>query len=873
MFIVMRGSANLSTGVPGLDDVFQGLRDGDNVVWQVDDVRQYCPVVNAFAAESVRRGRRVVYFRFAKHKPQLQEGEGLRVVHLQPAHGFEVFVSQIHEAVVSGGRETVCVFDCLSELAADWCSDRMLGNFYMLICPYVYDHCGAAYFALLRNRHSFHATDPVRRTTQILVDLYDHDNRSYLHPQKVQYRHTRTMFSLHVQNDAGFAPVTVSAEIAEVLADRRWNRLDSESWRQGYWSDLFARAEDTAAALHRGEDPGENVNELARQLCRMLIARSGPMLALAETYLDLTSLLAIRRRMIGTGLVGGKSAGLVLAREVLRRASATWDTALETPDSFFIGADVFYTFLVQNGLWWIKQRQKDPEDYLDGLPLARNQILNGQFPDYIMRQFEDVLGHFGQAPIIVRSSSLLEDDFGSSFAGKAQSVLCPNRGTTDQRLEEFVAAVRRVYASNMSAESLNYRAARGLLGEDEQMAVLVQRVSGATHGHWHFPHLSGVGLSFNPYVWDKRIDPEAGVLRVVVGLGTRAVDPQPDDYTRVAALNEPGLELSEPNDKGIRETQQDMDLLDLDSGHVTSVRFTDLVQSKIDLPLPYISTQDRNLKRMARESGRGGICPWVVDLSGTFQNTDFAERMRALLATLSGAYGMPVDVEFAVNFDSDGQYWINLLQCRPFLTDGAGRLGVSVSEIPLDQCIIRSAGPIIGRSREVPIDRVVYVDPNTYGQLPIKDRYAVARLIGTLMQNERAGDNRTMLLGPGRWGTSTPSLGIPVTFPELKGAVVIGEIASMHEGLTPDLSLGSHFFHELVEIGILYISVFPNKTGHRIDADFFEKADNRLTQLMPEAESWTSVVKVVEPSDCNFRRRWHVIADSREQVALLRCWE
>ncbi len=870
---MMQVPSDLSTGLPGLDDVFQGLRDGDNVVWQVDAVEQYRPMAIAFADESLRRGRRVVYFRFATHEPLLEQKEGVVILELEPARGFEVFVSDVHDALISGGRETVCVFDCLSELAADWCSDRMLGNFYMLICPYVYDYSGGAYFALLRDRHSFHATDPVRSTTQILVDVYDYGGRLYLHPQKVMYRHTNTMFSLHVQRDTLFVPVARSSEIADVFSGKRWNRLDSQSWRLGYWSSLFARAEDAVAARKRGEASGEDLEEIRRQLCRMLVARSGPMLILAERYLDLEDLLVVRRRMIGTGLVGGKSVGLVLAQAVLRKASSDWETLLEAPDSFFIGADVFYTFLVQNGLWWVKQHQKDPDHYLDGLPLARHQILNGEFPEYIMRQFEDLLNYFGQAPIIVRSSSLLEDDFESSFAGKAESVVCTNRGPLEQRVEEFVAAVRRVYASNMSAVSLAYRAARGLLGEDEQMAILVQRLSGHTFGHRHFPHVAGVGLSFNPYVWDDRIDPEAGVLRLVVGLGARAVEAHPDDYTRIVALNEPDMELCEVGENGVRETQQQMDLLDLDSGHVESVRFSALVQSGSDFPLPYVAVQNRHLQNLAREHPRSAICPWVVDFQGLLHKTDFPLRMKTLLATLSKAYGSPVDVEFAANIDPDGGCRIDLLQCRPFLTSGVGKSQGELDSISTDQCLVRSTGPVIGQSREVCVDRVVYVVPQTYGLLPVKDRYAIARLIGILMKAEHNQGTRTLLLGPGRWGTSSPSLGVPTTYAELQGASAIGEIASMHEGLIPDPSMGSHFFHELVEMGILYFAVFPEREGHKVDDTFFEQSENHLTDFVPEAEPWTAIVKVFEPARGQPPQEWHLVADSMQQIAFLRCME
>ena len=865
----MISSTRLSTGLPGLDGVFQGLLEGDNLVWRVDSIAMYAPFVTAFAANALKQGRRVVYFRFAAHAPLLTGEEGVEIHELQPAHGFEIFVAEIHRIVISGGRETVYVFDCLSELAADWCSDRMLGNFYVLICPYVYDHGGCAYFSLLRDCHSFHATDPVRRTTQILVDVYRHEERLCVYPRKVQYRYANAMYTLHVQEGGRFCPVTDSATVAEVFADTRWRRMDSETWRLGYWSSIFARAEDVEAALQRGEDPGEDIETLTQQLRRMLIARQGPMLALAEQHLDLSDLLAVRRHMIGTGLIGGKSAGLVLSRAVLGKQSDKWKTLLEPSDSFFIGADVFYTFLVQNGLWWIKRRQKDPDNYLDGLPLARHQILDGRFPEYITQQFSDLLSYFGQSPIIVRSSSLLEDDFDSSFAGKGESVLCANQGTLHRRMAELMMAIRRVYASNMSGEALKYRSARGLLGEDEQMAVLIQRVSGMTYGRRHFPHLAGVGLSFNPYAWDPRIDREAGVLRLVFGLGTRAVGVNQNEFTRIVALNAPELELHDPGDGDVPVTQQYVDLLDLDSGRITSPLFTDLVKEGLELPLAYVAREDPRLRRMAREQGRGSICAWVLNFQGLFRNTDFAERMRELLSCLGEAYGGPVDVEFAVGMDRSGNYRINLLQCRPFVGEGPEDGSTEAVEVPRERCIVRSAGPVIGRSRSFDVDRVIYVIPEIYGKLPMKDRYAVARLVGALMQVARKADGHTILLGPGRWGTGSPSLGVPTSFADLHGAAALCEIATMHEGLIPDLSLGSHFFHELVETGLLYFAVYPDQEGCRIDKEFFRNAPNQLPKLMPGERALANVVTVVEPALLPTPARLRVLANTRQQVVAI----
>ena len=120
-----------------------------------------------------------------------------------------------------------------------------------------------------------------------------------------------------------------------------------------------------------------------------------------------------------------------------------------------------------------------------------------------MDQFAEMLDYFGQSPIIVRSSSLLEDNYGNAFAGKYESVFCANQGSPQKRLEDFLSAVRTIYASTMSEEALRYRAHRGLLDRDEQMALLVQRVSGGLHGDLFFPQVAGVGLSYNPYVWNE----------------------------------------------------------------------------------------------------------------------------------------------------------------------------------------------------------------------------------------------------------------------------------------------------------------------------------------------------------------------------------
>ena len=291
----------------------------------------------------------------------------------------------------------------------------------------------------------------------------------------------------------------------------------------------------------------------------MVISRDERILNIARKYLNLADIIRIRKRMIGTGLIGGKSVGMLLARAILEKTDDRFKQLLEPHDSFFIGSDVFYTYLVRNKIWWIRQKQRTSKNFLDGAAEGRQRILQGEFPEYIIKQFIDVLDYFGQSPIIVRSSSLLEDNYGNAFAGKYESFFCTNQGTRQQRLAEFTDAIRKIYASSMGEDALMYRAKWGLLEKDEPMGLLIQRVSGAPHGRYFFPQAAGVALSFNPYAWSEDIDPKAGMMRLVFGLGTRAVDRNDDDYVRIVALNAPARRPEANIDEARKYTQQKVD--------------------------------------------------------------------------------------------------------------------------------------------------------------------------------------------------------------------------------------------------------------------------------------------------------------------------
>ncbi|MFW6286411.1 MAG: PEP/pyruvate-binding domain-containing protein, partial [Candidatus Sumerlaeota bacterium] len=408
--------------------------------------------------------------------------------------------------------------------------------------------------------------------------------------------------------------------------------------------------------------------------------------------------------------------------------------------------------------------------------------------------------------------------------------------------------VRTIYASSMSEDALRYRARRGLLERDEQMALLVQRVSGAMHGNLFYPDLAGVGFSFNPFVWDADIDPSAGVLRLVFGLGTRAVDRSDDDYTRIVALNAPERRPEENRQDRAVHAQHKVDVLDLGANQLTSMRFRNVAEASPDIPLQRVATQDEEVMRNARRAGRQKPFAWTLTLDGVLKETPFASDFSDALRTLHKAYDYPVDIEFTANFLPDGSYRANIVQCRPLQVAGGGAIVDPPENLPAEDIVIDSTGPVIGQSRVQTIDRVIYVVPSVYGVLAVKERYAVARLIGEITRLEpRESSKIVCLFGPGRWGTTTPSLGVPVSFAEINRASIICEIVAMREGIGPDVSLGTHFFSDLVENEMLYMAFFPGRENNRMRQDYFEEAENALSQLLPGAhENMQDIVRVIE---------------------------
>ena len=843
-----------STGLDHLDELLSRLQYGDNVVWQVDDIAHYQELVTPYVDRAIAEHRKMIYIRFAQYPPLLEPKPGLTIIELDADIGFETFSTQVHQIISQQGKGAFYVFDSLSDLLTTWATDLMVGNFFTVTCPYLYELDTIAYFALLRDRHSFRTIARIRGTTQLLLDVYHLEGTRYIHPLKVWNRHSHTMFLPHRDDQNQFIPVTDSVDasrlfsyISDIARRRTRRKLD-------YWDQLFLNAENLVERCPDGLLYNQAIPEYSQAIdviCRIMVGREERMLDLLKSHFSLRDLLDIKARLIGTGYIGGKAVGMLLARKILcEDTSFDWLGHLEQHDSFFVGSDIFHTYIVQNGLWKLRMEQKTPEGYFSKSAGLAEGLLKGLFSTEIKEQFQEMIEYFGQSPIIVRSSSLLEDSFGNAFAGKYESVFLVNQGSPEERYEKFEEAVRMIYASTMSEDALTYRLQRGLDQMDEQMALLVQRVSGTHHGKYFFPDIAGVGISYNTFVWNKELDPKAGMLRVVAGLGTRAVDRTDDDYPRLIALDAPFMRphLSKDNERHF--SQHYIDMLNIEENRYETLSVKQYLAHDPAWNIDLLATEDQDAMIRAKQLGFDCGRQVILTFDPLLEKTEFVSAMRHLMETLGRVYDYPVDIEFTVNFSEDSTPQINLLQCRPLQAGGIGRKVHLPDRLAPERTLIQTQGGFMGGSISQAVNKIIYVDPSGYIQLSQQEKHEVARMIGKLnSQFCNKKTDFTMLIGPGRWGTSTPSLGVPVRFSEINQMAALCEISYPGGNLMPELSYGSHFFMDLVEGQTYYIAVFCEKSDVVFQSGLLQRRPSMLTQILPEAGKYHNTVFVYEMKD------------------------
>ena len=866
-------SRTVGSGITALDNLLQGLRLGDNVVWQVDNLDDYAHFAQAFVTQSIKDGFKCIYVRFAAHKPVLTLRPVLLLL-IWTRHPGSIFsVPRCTALSMKMGKRVCYVFDNLSDLVNKWATDELLANFFHFTCPYLFELDTVTYFALTRNQHSVNAVARIRDTTQILLDLYHVGGQAYIHPLKVWDRYSSDMFIPHVISGVDWPPVFRSGDAAalSVSASKRPTGIVSSSIAP--WDVVYGKLIQYQGVASDLPEAKREITALKQELTRILIGNHPDFNKLSDRYLTVDDLMYIRSRMIGSGRIGGKAAGMLVARKVLSQKTKgrNFTRILEEHDSFFIGSDVFFTFLVNNNLFRLKSDlSRNSQISREEFEQIEEQFLNGQFPQEIIEQFKDMLDYFGQAPIIVRSSSLLEDSFGNAFAGKYRSEFCANQGNPEKRLESFLRAVKLVYASALNPDALRYRKKRGLGEGDEQMAILVQRVSGMPYQKYFFPSLAGVAFSRNLYAWTNRIDPDKGMIRLVFGLGTRAVNRVGGDYPRMIAVSHPELR-PEIGRQILKYSQKNVDLLDLEANEFTTLPLPDILAG-LDYPnlnfLISIMSEDY-IDDSFFISPEISSQNTIMTFNNLIKNTDLVQIMDELLSRLEKAWKQPVDTEFTASIDTNGIVRVNLLQCRPLRLPRIPDSPVILPENLDAQHVLFKTDRIISGGIVDSIRYVIYIDPVKYAELASESKKrSLGRIVGKLNESFRNEGEKVMAIGPGRWGSNNIDLGVNVSYADIDNITVLVEVGRANTSGEPELSYGTHFFQDLVEADIIYLPVFPDKEAAEFNNRFFTRSPNSLAKILPDYSDFKNVIRVIDVPVAYQGAYAHVIADAQTRKAI-----
>jgi hypothetical protein len=637
------------------------------------------------------------------------------------------------------------------------------------------------------------------------------------------------------------------------------------------WDMLFSQGEAYEALPASERSRVEHdLREIKVVLIKAMISDHLAYLGIAKDWFDVSMLKEIRARRLGRGKIGGKAAGIKLAESILRKsADAELLRHIHVPDSWFIGADVFYEFTQANGLLaFANQKYKTKEEIRDEYPTIRERFRRGTFPEALVDGLRNLLEAAGDRPLIVRSSSLLEDSFGTSFAGKYESYFCPNQGSPKENLGELIAAITKVYASVYGPNVLLYRRRMGLIDYDERMAILIQAVVGHRVDDYYLPDAAGVAFSRNQFRWSPRIDRQAGFLRMVWGLGTRAVETVAGDYPRLIALSHPELRPESGPEEMRRYSQSKVDLIDLKENALRTLPVARVVSARVP-HLRWIGERYQQGALQSFVSRPLHLDPneVVVTFADLLRRTKFAALMQSMLATLERAYENPLDTEFALLLDggpdSDVALSINLLQCRP-----QSRLDTEVVRLPKNvptSRVVFTVDRVVPEGRVSNIEYVVYVRPSAYHDLPVgTHRKEVANLIGRL--NGALEGTTFILVGPGRWGSANAELGIPVGYADIYNARALIEV--FEDVSKPEPSYGTHFFQDLVEAKIYPLAISSSGGSRAFNRSFFEDSPNHLADVLPDDAEWADLVRVIRVEDATDGLQLSLVMDGESDRAI-----
>ncbi|MBO4730842.1 MAG: phosphoenolpyruvate synthase [Bacteroidaceae bacterium] len=515
---------------------------------------------------------------------------------------------------------------------------------------------------------------------------------------------------------------------------------------------------------------------------------------------------------IGEGSLGGKGRGLAFLDHIMQKHTEINSVApVMIPKTVVLCTDVFDDFMDSNNLY----QAALSDDYTDQQLLDR--FVSCPLPQNLLNDLKVFL-QVVKDPIAVRSSSLLEDAHYQPFAGVYSTYMIPSVESIEDRLHLLASAIKSVYASVYFKASKDYMTATQNVIDQEKMAVILQVVVGEKHGDRFYPVISGVARSINYYPIGEE-KPEEGTVSLAFGLGKYIVDG--GVALRVSPARPGHIMQMSDIDMALRDTQTHFLALDMSS---TDLQFrTDegfnlkrlpVKDAEQDDTLRYVCSTYMPQDQQIYDGYYEGRNRKIISFSGVLQNGVFPlpEVMQLVLRYGSEAMRRPVEIEFAVNLHSDRTGEFYLLQIRP-MVDNRMSIGTDLATIPDSDCLLRSANAI-GHDVSNDICDIIYVKTADYNP---QDNPRIADEISQLNTKLLAEERHCIYIGPGRWGSSDPWLGIPVKWPNISAARVIVEAGLGNYQVDP--SQGTHFFQNLTSLGVSYLTINAFKGEGLYDED------------------------------------------------------
>lgn len=612
---------------------------------------------------------------------------------------------------------------------------------------------------------------------------------------------------------------------------------------------------------------------LVVELIRRFLTEQPDRINNIRKYVDIESFCDLLDNIIATpntnGKIGGKATGIFLANQIIKNKLLINSEFKEvkSPKTWYIPVDEFDKLLAANNLEKLNEHK-----YLDVTearilyPKIIQTIKSLKISHYLLNNLSHILDKCDNKPLIVRSSSLLEDQKGSSFSGKYKSLFVPYAKNKQERLEHIVDSILEVYASVFNPDAIQYRKEHKLLDSSEQMGIIIQEVVGQQVGEYYFPLYAGVGFNNNEFRWSPRIKREDGLIRLVMGLGTRAVDRLKDDYPLLVSPGQPQLTLNRIPQDMQRYSSRYLDVLDTENNKFCTLPIEQIIREHGDkiLNLNHVisSLNDDFIKEVNPITTDFKTDSFIVTFEGLIKRTLIIKQLDTILSELKSALGFPVDIEFA----SDGEN-LYILQCRP-QSKGDSKDPPAIPSYIEQKTRIFTSDKYVSNGIVTGVQTVVFVDPEEYVNLEkYQDMVNVGNIVSEL--NKILPKKTFILIGPGRWGSRGDiKLGVPVTYSDICNTSMLIEVANEKALFRPELSFGTHFFQDLVESNIHYLPLYPEEKNCIFNRSFFNNSHNILSEILPNYDYLKNVVKVIDVSRSYFGNELIVRMNADLQLAV-----